>query len=149
MSDVEPEGDSLEDTGRHPLYRSFESRRAYPRVRLRMPVRIGLKGGRVVCANIYNMSPDGIQIRCDRATARSIHPAGKKLREGAGPEVMVAMRLKAGGDLRTHMVRCRLSYILPQDTDVVVMGFEFREVLPAQREAIDAVLGASLEPREG
>ena len=51
----------LDDTGHHPMYRDLESRRAYPRVNLPMPVQVGLPGGKVAVAHIYNLSPDGIQ----------------------------------------------------------------------------------------
>ncbi len=140
--------DGMGDTGQHPLYRSHESRRAYPRVRLRMPVRIGLSGGRVVCADIYNMSPDGIQVRCDRHTALGIHPDARPVAPGAGPTVLVALRLRSGRDVHTIVVHCRLGYLLPQGPDEVILGLQFQELLPAQREAIDAVLAASLEPAD-
>jgi hypothetical protein len=139
---------SLDDTGRHPLYQVHESRRGYPRVKLRMPVQIGLAGGRVVIARIYNMSPDGVQIRCDRATAASILPDTSRLKPGEGPELLLVMRLTLGQDTRSHVIRCRLSYALPESAAEVIMGLTFQELLPAQREAIDAALGASLEPRD-
>lgn len=138
----------LEQTGQHPLYQIHEARRGYPRVKLRMPVQVGLAGGRVVIARIYNMSPDGIQIRCDRATAASILPDSSRLTAGRGPEVLVVMRLTSGRDTRSHVIRCRLGYALPERSNEVIMGLAFQELLPEQREAIDAMLGASLEPRE-
>lgn len=138
---------ALDETGQHPLYRVHESRRGYPRVRLRMPVQVGLAGGRVVVARIYNLSPDGIQIRCDRLTAASIAPDTRRIAPGRGPEVLVVMRLTTGQDTRSHVIRCRLSYALPESADEVIMGLSFQELLPEQREAIDAALGASLEPR--
>lgn len=139
--------DALDETGRHPLYRVHESRRGYPRVKLRMPVQVGLPGGRVVVARIYNMSPDGIQIRCDRQTAASIVPDTGRIAPGHAPELLVVMRLTAGQATRSHVIRCRLSYALPESASEVIMGLAFQELLPEQREAIDAALGASLEPR--
>lgn len=46
-----------------PLIESFENRRHYPRLNLDLPVAITNSGGEILNADIYNISPDGIQIR--------------------------------------------------------------------------------------
>ena len=138
--------EDLADTGRHPLYRNFESKRAYPRVKLSMPVQIGLPGGRVVCARIYNLSPDGLQVRCDPGAARMIHPSGQPVAEGQGAEVLVVLRTRDRNDMRTLVVRCRLTYLLAESRDEIILGFSFLNLLPAQQSAIDALLAASLMP---
>jgi hypothetical protein len=140
--------DDLAQTGKHPLYQQLESRRAYPRLQLRLPVQIGLTGGQVVCARIYNLSPDGMQIRCDPGAALVINPSGRAISPGNGPEVLVAMRLHHGPDMRTQVIRCRVSYVLPESPKEVIIGLTFEVLLAAQREAIDAALDASLMPRE-
>jgi len=140
------EKDDLADTGRHPLYRGFQAQRAYPRVKLSMPVQIGLPGGRVVCARIYNLSPDGLQVRCEPQAARQIHPSGRPVGEGQGPEVLVVLRTRDGNALRTLVVRCRLTYILAESRSEIILGFNFLNLLPAQQSAVDALLAASLMP---
>jgi len=136
----------LDETGSHPLYARFEQRRAFPRVRLRIPIQVGLPGGEIACARIYNLSPDGIQIRCDSATARRIHPSGKAISDGSGPKVLIALRLKHGADTRTHVLRCKVFYLLPESRKEVIIGLEFEELKSEQRELIDAMMSASLEP---
>ena len=42
------------------VLRAFEARRKYPRVSMRLPIRIGLPGGGVVVANTHNMTPEGL-----------------------------------------------------------------------------------------
>ena len=138
--------DPLEDTGRHPLYKRFEARRSYPRVKLHMPVQIGLPGGRIACARVYNLSPDGLQIRCDGPTAKAIHPSGKPVKQGEEPEVLAVLRTEGGKDMRTHVLKCRMSYMLPQSRTEIIMGLIFQDLLPDQRAAIDALLCASLTP---
>jgi hypothetical protein len=142
----ETAGDPLDDTGHHPLYQKFECRRAHPRVKLRLPVQIGLSGGSVVCARIYNISPDGVQVRCDRATAARINPGGRAVTEGNGQELLLAVRLHHDGHMRSHVLRCRLSYMLPETEDDIIIGLNFQDLLPEQRAALDSVVGASLEP---
>lgn len=143
--DAEPKSDQ---TGQHPLYRRMENKRGHPRVRLRMPVQIGLRGGQVVCARIYNMSPDGIQIRCEPSAARAINPPGCEVAPGDGPPVLVAMRLDTGLDVQTVVVRARLSYALPESPDEVIMGLSFEEMGRGQRSAIESALSASLVARD-
>ena len=144
----EPVRDPLSDTGHHPLYRGYESRRAYPRVKLRLPVQIGLPGGQVVCARIYNISPDGMQVRCSPEAALTLNPGGKAGR-GAGCELLVALRLRHHGNVRTHVLRCALTYMLPENREEVIIGLSFQSLMPEQQAAIDAVVGASLEPVSG
>jgi len=142
----EREREDLAETGRHPLYRGLQARRGYPRVKLSMPVQIGLPGGRVVCARVYNLSPDGLQVRCDPETAHQVHPQARPVADGTGPEVLVVLRTRDGNDMRTQVVRCRLTYVLPESRSEIILGFSFLHLLPAQRFAIDALLAASLEP---
>jgi hypothetical protein len=142
----EAEFDEPAQTGQHPLYQVHEARRGYPRVKLRMPVQIGLASGRVVIARLYKLSADGIQIRCSRPTAASILPDSYRLAADTGPQLLIVMRLTAGRDTRSHVLRCRVSYALPESADEVIMGLAFLELLPEQRAAIDAMLGAGLEP---
>lgn len=138
---------ALAKTGTHPLYADLESRRAFPRIRLRIPLQIALPNGKIVCAQIYNLSPDGIQIRCTPETARQIHPSGKAINDGSGPEITVALRLKHGADIRTHALLCRVYYVLPETPKEIIIGLQFDSLPTAQREIIDALMSASLIPR--
>ena len=135
----------LGDTKQHLLYSALEQRRALPRVRLQIPIQIGLPGGQIACARICNLSPDGIQIRCDTLTARRIHPSGNVVNDRSGPKVLIALRLKHGADMRTHVLRCKVFYLLPQSEQEVLIGLEFEELNAAQRDVIDTMLSASLE----
>jgi hypothetical protein len=147
MGDAQSE-QALDETGHHPLYSGLEQRRALPRVKLRIPIQVGLPGGEVACARIYNLSPDGIQIHCDPITAQRIHPSGSIINDGSGPTVLIALRLKQGADIRTHVLKCRVYYLLPETDQEVIIGLEFEELNAAQRDVLDSLMSASLEPAE-
>ena len=147
MGDAQSE-QKLDETGHHPLYSGLEQRRAFPRIKLRIPVQVGLPGGQVACARIYNLSPDGIQIRCDPNTAQRIHPSGRSVSDGSGPKILIALRLKQGADMRTHVLKCRVFYLLPETPQEVIIGLEFEELNAAQRDVIDSLMSASLEPQD-
>ena len=134
-----------DDTGSHPLDNNLTRQPAFPRVRLRIPVQVSLADGKVVCARIYNLSPDGIQIRCTPETASLIHPSGKSVTNGTGEKLMVALRLKNSTNIRTHTLNCQVDYVLPEGADEVIIGLQFDELEQSQRQVIDAALSASLE----
>ena len=137
----------LEHTGQRSLHRKPEDQRGSPRVKLHMPVQIGLRGGQVVCARIYNMSPDGVQVRCETSAALLINPSGRAVEPGGGPLVQVAMRLNTGVNVSTFAVRARVSYVLPESAEEVIIGLSFEALNQHQRDAIEAALSASLIPR--
>ena len=56
------------------------------------------------------------------------------------------LRAHEGNDMRTVVVRCRLTYLLAESREEIIMGFGFLNLLPAQQSAIDALLAASLVP---
>lgn len=45
------------------MYEIFEKRRHYPRLELQLPVTITGAGGKSFAGNIYDLSPDGVQVR--------------------------------------------------------------------------------------
>jgi hypothetical protein len=148
MKKGDSNNDPLAQTSLNPLYRKLEAEREYPRVTLTMPVQIGLKDGKVVCARLYRMSPDGLQVRCDPATARQIYPEGTPVVAAQAPEVMVLLRTRHGNDMQTQAVRCRLTYVIADSRSEIIMGLGFVDLLPEQRSSIDAILAASLIPAD-
>jgi hypothetical protein len=109
-------------------------------------VQVGLPGGEVVCARIYNLSPDGIQLLCDTTATRCTHPSGKPIKDGSGPRIHIVLRLKHGADVRTHILPCKVFYLLPETSKQIMLGLEFDALKLAQRGVIDSILSASLEP---
>jgi hypothetical protein len=85
-------------------------------------------------------------VRCDPITASRIHPSGETISDGSGPKVQVAIRLKQGADVRTHVLKCKVFYLLPESPKEFIIGLEFEELDSAQRDALDTLMSASLEP---
>jgi hypothetical protein len=148
MNKGDADYDPLGQTSHNPLYRRLEAQREYPRVTLSMPVQIGLKDGKVVCARLYRLSPDGLQVRCDPAVARQIYPEGTPVVAAQAPEVTVLLRTHKGNDTQTQALPCRLTYVIADSRSEIIMGLGFVDLLPEQRRSVDAVLAASMVPAD-
>lgn len=149
-------GQQLDEAGCQPLYSSvcgtvhgsIEKRRAFPHLRLRIPVQVGLSDGQVAVARIYDLSADSIQILCDPVTAQRIHPSCEAVDDGGGPVIPIALRLNSGADVRTQILRCKLFHFLPQSEQAVIISLHFEELNAAQRKVLDALMHATLEPSD-
>jgi hypothetical protein len=128
------------------VLKAFEARRNYPRVSMRMPIRIGLPGGTVVVAETYNMTPEGLQIRCDRKAACAINPTGHSVPRGNDNHLMVMMRLESPEEIHSCVLRCKWSYMSMADDGEAAFGLEFSERSPEQTRALDTVFSHALRP---
>lgn len=59
------------------LYDMYEEKRDYPGVSVNTLAKIYKKDEYDLNAILYDISPDGVQLRCNKSTAHTIHPAGK------------------------------------------------------------------------
>lgn len=57
----------------------YEEQRNYPRLVLDVPVIILCVGGQLVEGHVFDISPDGLQIRCSRKAALVINPAARPI----------------------------------------------------------------------
>jgi len=57
----------------------YEDKRQFPRLKLDVPALILCVGGEMVEAQVYDISPDGLQIRCSRKAALVINPGAKSV----------------------------------------------------------------------
>ncbi len=58
------------------LVDKLDEQRRYPRLELGIPVAFRNASGQHCVAKLVNIAPDGIQIRCNTATAQILHPSG-------------------------------------------------------------------------
>ena len=123
-----------------------QTRRKYPRIRMRIPVKVSLPDGNVIIAHTQNMTPDGIQIRCDKATAGVINPTGRSVPPPEHQKVMVMMRMESPAEIHSCVLRCRLSYMAETKGEEIAFGLEFDDTSAEQQRALDTVFAHSLCP---
>lgn len=97
-------------------------------MQISLPVKIRSHTGKSIKALIYDMSPDGLQIRCDKETAKLIHPIDKNIDGDKKPVVVVAFTIPHHKGEREIVSRCKICHfiILDQDSkNEVVFGLKF------------------------
>ena len=99
--------------------------RRHPRARLNRRVLLRGDDGRIVPANVHDISVGGMQLRCEPATAYSLNFGGDELNPKEGPEFDVRLTLPLDDALLELNVRCRMFYFIEDETDDIAVGLKF------------------------
>ena len=103
----------------------YEEKRAYPRITLDTLTTISNKDEYKISGVLHDISPDGVQIRVDGKSARTIHPSGKQITTKTQPEVKLKFYLAIDDKNKEVNARVKLFYISIVDLDVVAFGGKF------------------------
>ncbi len=122
-----------------------KDRRALPRVTLKCPGKVILSGGDVVNVMIYDLSRDGLQIRCGKKAAHAINPDGKAIKDGGSPaeiQVLFYVPLDSGkGRVKAKGTLMYFSLIAP---DIMALGLKFKSISSSSVEHLRSVVKAAL-----
>ncbi len=118
------------------LVEKLDEQRRYPRVPLALQAALHCAGDTRCRMQVVNLSPDGLQLRSDVASATLAHPGGGRIDPASPPLVEVALDLPLdAGDATLH-ARCRLLYLTMVDSEPrYVLGLRF-ERLDADAERV-------------
>jgi len=122
-----------------------KDRRALPRVTLKCPGKVILHGGDVVNVMIHDLSRDGIQIRCGKRAAQVIHPEGKAIKDGVGPEIQVLFYVPVESGKGRVKARGKLMYFSLIAPDIVAFGLKFKSISSGGVEHLRSVVKAALD----
>ncbi|MBI2993956.1 MAG: PilZ domain-containing protein [Gammaproteobacteria bacterium] len=131
-------------------YEIYEDRRKYPRIIINSPVEVRFQD-KTLQARVHDLSPDGLQIRCSRATLREIRPSGRAIKKDNAPVVDVRFALAVSRAEQTIEATAALYYfvLLPGEKgEDVACGLEFRELVGKSRESVDAFIVDAMTPVE-
>ncbi|MCI0591723.1 MAG: PilZ domain-containing protein [Gammaproteobacteria bacterium] len=118
-------GSRMSGTG---YYQVQEEKRRYPRIVIDRLIEIEQADGSVVSALAHDISPDGLQIRCDRDTAKTLNPSETQIEGDKGPEFKVRLSLPLQEGLVELGARCKTLYraVIP-GAEGVAFGMQFKE----------------------
>ena len=123
-----------------------KDRRALPRVTLKCPGKVILPGGDVVNVMIYDLSRDGLQIRCGKKAAHAINPDGKAIRDGVSPpEIQVLFYVPLDSGKGRVKAKGKLMYFSLIAPDIVALGLKFKSISSGGVEHLRSVVKAALE----
>jgi hypothetical protein len=116
---------------------ALEEQRGYPRITLEIPVAFRNSSGQHCAASLRNLSPDGLQVRCNIVTAQMIYPGGKLQADNA-PILQATAVLPLAGGPETLSVGVRLLYFTTADENPnCILGFQFLNLRPKARRIIE------------
>ncbi len=123
-----------------------EDRRSLPRVTLSCPGKVILPGGDVVNVMIYDLSRDGLQLRCGKKAAHAINPDSKAIKDGASPlEIQVLFYVPLDSGKGRVKAKGKLMYFALIAPDIVALGLKFKSISSSGVEHLRSVVKAALE----
>ncbi len=131
-------------------YDIYEEKRKYPRVMVGRPMEIVI-GEQKLPGIIHDISPDGLQIRCDRKTLQVIRPSGKSIKGGTGPLVNVVFNLPLGRRDKSIKAEVRMYYfvLLPEEKVCdVAFGARFTSMTRECQADVESFFRDALQPIE-
>ncbi len=108
----------------------YEESRSYPRIKTRLPITLSLESNETVTASIYDISPDGLQIRCNRHVAAKLNPGGKRINAKDNVTIKAEFLLSVDDEQRKIIVFCKVYYfvIIPGGLEEdVAFGLKFKK----------------------
>ena len=130
------------------LYDMYEEKREYPRININALIEIHKKDEYDLNAILYDISPDGVQLRCNRKTAHTIHPTGKFITEKTAHEVVLKFSLPVRGKEKNVIARSKIYYFSIIEIDVVAFGIKFQQFEKFTGRHVDEFIMNSVIPIE-
>jgi hypothetical protein len=127
------------------LVERLDEHRGHPRLDMDCNVGFRNASGQHCVAKLLNMSPDGMQIRCNVGTAQVLHPAGGKICPQHAPIVQteVALVLPRGQSMLSICAQLTYLTTLPEEPRCV-MGLRFLEPRPTAQRVLDEFFAARM-----
>ncbi len=125
---------------------ALDELRHYPRVAIEIPVAFRNSSGQHCAARLCNLSPEGLQVRCNLVTAQMIYPRGGKLPREKQPILQATAVLPlAGGGQETLSAGVRLLYFTVDEVHpTCILGLQFLSLRPKARRIIDTFFAEQL-----
>ena len=130
------------------LYDMYEEKRDYPRISVNTLAEIHKQDEYDVNVILHDISPDGVQLRCNRKTAHTIHPSGKFITEKTAPDVVLKFSLSVNNKEKEVIVQSKIYYFTIIAPDVVAFGAKFRQFEKFTDRHVDNYIMKSVVPVE-
>ena len=141
-------GTNKPDHEQSSLHDALEGRRKYPRIVIDVPVSIKPEKTNAVSAIVHDISIDGLQVRCDRETAKQLHSSGKFIKEDKGPLVEVTFDLPFKVQNETVTITCQLYYFTVISKTEFAFGLLFRKYSEKSDVLVDRFIMDQIIPVE-
>jgi len=123
----------------------LERSRKYPRIVVDRPAEMIPESGEIFRVRAYDISPDGVQLRCDPATAGRFDVDGA-LADG-GVKVHLRLALPVKEEVASIKMLGRLAWKKQLDQNEYAVGMRITEVMGGSAARLQRFIEQSLEPR--
>jgi len=130
-------------------YDFYEETRNYPRIHINLPITIYLDSERFITASIYDISPDGLQVRCSRGVAAALNPRGKRIKYEDNFIVNTKFTVPIEDEQHVVTVSCQIYYfvMLPDvEGEDIALGLKFKKFEGQSIRYIGGLIENELEP---
>ena len=127
---------------RYPLL----DRRCFPRVVIDHPVDILHRSGEVIRVKGWDVSPDGIQLRCLPATARLLQAGAAGAAGDSAGDMLVKLAIPLKGRRTRITARARVIYLQDLEDLQVAIGCQFTRLARRSAERLARFIEAAIEP---
>jgi len=124
-----------------------EERRAFPRIVIDRDILILQSDGSIVRARAYDLSPDGLKLVCDVATAQALRPPMDLDRPVRDFNHQVEFEIPLADGAGDIHAQCQVSYVKLMANKQVAVGLRFVEIIGGSRFRLERFIEESLEPR--
>ncbi len=128
------------------LSEMYEGRRKYPRIVIDTPVLIQKSKKKHINAAVHDISLDGVQVRCNRESARLLHPSGKFIKENKGPEVEIAFYIPFEDGPEEINVFCQIYYLAVIPDQEIAFGLIFKKFRGNSGNLVDRFIMETIAP---
>jgi len=113
------------------IHKRYEEGRRFPRIKVTVPITLAYEEQQKLEAMIYDVSPEGIQIRCNHETAKLLqlkkeHIEGNKRREVVSVFNLPVMRQEK--KLTTVCEICYMILLDENEKDEAALGLKFTKL---------------------
>ena len=121
------------------LVKEAEEQRAHPRLELNSSATFRNAAGHRCKGQVVNISPDGLQVRCNSAAGQLLHPKGGRICPNNAPIVQIEMHLQIAATSKRLVVGAQLIYVATCESEPnCILGFQFLELRPTARKLVDS-----------
>ena len=120
---------------------NYEEKRKHPRIVVERPISMVLSAGDILNASLYDISPGGVQVHCDKITAHKFQYEYEISKEKGTTRFRVTFKLAFKDHEEILEALCRMVYILKRDQqDIYAIGVEFTELKGENRNILKKYL---------
>lgn len=124
----------------------IKDKRRYPRIEVNAPIEITRNNTPPISSTVHDISPDGMQLRCDAKTGSKLGLLRLEKEGSNGTEIEAALRIQlAEGPLQLN-TRNRCCYVREVLNDYFAIGIEFVHMYDESRDHLMRFVERAIEP---